>query len=81
MDLLSVIGSWYFRQGIFIREIKRRTRLARNTTRKYLRADAVEPIFKVPNRPRKLGRFAEKPSTWFRVETGKIDYRSPTAVI
>jgi len=81
MDLLSVIGPWHFRQDISIREIKRRTRLARNTTRKYLRADAVEPIFKVPNRPSKLGLFAEKHSTWLRVASGKIDHRSPTAVI
>ena len=48
MDLLSVIRRWHFRQGIPIREIKRRTGLSRNTIRKYLRADAVEPVFKVP---------------------------------
>lgn len=71
MDLLSVIRRWHFRQGISIREIKRRTGLARNTIRKYLRADAVEPVFKVPDRPSKLDFFAEKLSTWLRVETGK----------
>ncbi len=71
MDLLSVIRRWHFRQGISIREIKRRTGLARNTIRKYLRADAVEPVFKVPDRPSKLDLFAEKLSTWLRVETGK----------
>lgn len=71
MDLLSVIRRWHFRQGISIREIKRRTGLARNTIRKYLRADAVEPVFKVPDRPSKLDFFAEKLSGWLRVETGK----------
>ena len=45
--------------------------MARNTIRKYLRADAVEPVFKVPDRPSKLDFFAEKLSTWLRVETGK----------
>ena len=51
---LSVIRRWHFRQGIAIREIKRRTGLSRNTIRKYLLADAVKPVFKVPDRPSKL---------------------------
>jgi len=54
MDVLSVIRCWHFRQGIPIREIQRRTGLSRNTIRKYLRAYAVEPVFKVPDRPSKL---------------------------
>lgn len=37
MDLPSVIRRWHFRQGIPIREIRRRTGLSRNTIRKYLR--------------------------------------------
>ena len=45
MALLSVIRRWHFRQHIPIREIERRTGLSRNTIRKYLRADAVEPKF------------------------------------
>ena len=45
MDLLSLIRRWHFRQGIPIREIRRRTGLSRNTIRKYLRDDAVEPTF------------------------------------
>lgn len=60
MDLLSVIRRWHFRQGIPIREIRRRTGLSRNTIRKYLRDDAVEPTFKVPKRPSKLDQFAER---------------------
>jgi predicted transcriptional regulator len=46
MALLSVIRRWHFRQQVPIREIERRTGLSRNTIRKYLRADAVEPQFK-----------------------------------
>ena len=71
MDLLSMIRRWHFRQGIPIREIKRRTGLSRNTIRKYLRADAVEPVFRVPDRPSKLDPFAEKLTGWLRVEAGK----------
>jgi len=47
MDLLSVIRRWRFRQKMALREIERRSGLSRNTIRKYLRADTVEPQFKV----------------------------------
>ncbi len=60
MALLSVIRRWYFREGMPIREIERRTGLSRNTIRKYLRAGTVEPRFKVPDRPSRLDPFAEK---------------------
>jgi len=65
--LLSVIRRWHFREGVPIREIARRTRLSRNTIRKYLREDTVEPKFKVPDRPSKLDSFAEKLSGWLRI--------------
>ena len=45
MALLSVIRRWHFREGVPIREIERRTGLSRNTIRKYLRSDTVEPKF------------------------------------
>lgn len=64
MDLLSVIRRWHFRQEISIWEIKRRTGLSRNTIRKYLRSDAVEPSFKVPVRPSKLDPFASYRDTF-----------------
>ena len=71
MDLLSVIRRWHFRDGKPIREIERRTGLSRNTIRKHLRSGAVEPKFKVPERPSKLDPYAEKLSGWLRVEAGK----------
>ena len=71
MALLSVIRRWHFREGMPIREIERRTGLSRNTIRKYLRTDVVEPKFKVPSRPSKLDPYAEKLSGWLRVEAGK----------
>ena len=79
MALLSVIRRWHFRQHIPIREIERRTGLSRNTIRKYLRADTVEPMFKVPARPSKLDPFAEKLSGWLRIETGKSRKQRRTA--
>jgi len=71
MALLSVIRRWHFRQQIPIREIERRTGLSRNTIRKYLRSDAVEPQFKLPDRPSRLDPFAEKLSGWLRREANK----------
>ena len=71
MALLSVIRRWHFRQQIPIREIERRTGLSRNTIRKYLRSDAVEPHFKLPDRPSKLDPYAEKLTGWLRQEGAK----------
>jgi transposase len=71
MELLSVIRRWHHRDRIAIREIERRTGLSRNTIRKYLRSDAVEVRFKVPERPSRLDPFADKLSEWLRVEAGK----------
>jgi transposase len=71
MALLSVIRRWAFRDQLSIREISRRTGLSRNTIRKYLRSGAVEPKFKVPDRPSKLDAFADKLSGWLKVEAAK----------
>ena len=79
MDLLSVIRRWYYRDKISIRDISRRTGLSRNTIRKYVRADTVEPIFKVPKRPSKLDAFAEKLAAWLRIESGKSRKQKRTA--
>ncbi|WP_373486776.1 IS21 family transposase [Blastomonas sp.] len=79
MDLLSVIRRWRFRQDMPIREIERRTGLSRNTIRKYLRADTVEPKFKVPARPGKLAPFADKLRGWLGQEAGKTRKNKRTA--
>ena len=79
MALLSVIRRWHLRDGISIREIAKRTRLSRNTIRKYLRGGAVEPKFKVPERPSKLDPFAEKLSGWLKIEAGKSRKQKRTA--
>ena len=68
MELLSVIRRWTFRDQLSIREISRRTGLSRNTIRKYLRSDVVEPAFKVPDRSSKLDAFAGKLPAWLKVE-------------
>lgn len=71
MALLSVIRRWHFREHLSIREICRRSGLSRNTIRKYLRTDGVEPEFKVPDRPSKLDPFADRLSAWLKTEANK----------
>ena len=71
MELLSVIRRWHYRDHFSIREISRRTGLSRNTVRKYLRADNVEPRFNVPDRSSKLDPYADKLSAMLRLEAGK----------
>jgi transcriptional regulator with XRE-family HTH domain len=71
MGFLSVIRRWALRDKMPIREIARRTGLSRNTFRKYLRAEIVEPSFRTPTRPSKLDPFAEKLSGWLVMEVRK----------
>ena len=71
MELLSVIRRWRYRDHFSIREISRRTGLSRNTVRKYLRSDTVEPKFNIPDRPSKLDPYADKLSQMLRQESGK----------
>ena len=71
MALLSVIRRWHFREHLSIREICRRSGLSRNTIRRYLRTDEVEPAFKVPERPSKLDPFADRLSAWLKTESNK----------
>src|ERR1700735_4309152 len=71
MELLSVIRRWRYRDHFSIREISRRTGLSRNTVRKYLRPDSVEPKFCVRDRPSKLDPYADKLSQMLRQEAGK----------
>ncbi|SEN36709.1 hypothetical protein SAMN04488103_104301, partial [Gemmobacter aquatilis] len=71
MAFLSIIRRWALREHLSIREIARRTKLSRNTIRKYLRSGAVELEFKVAERPSKLDPFAAKLSGWLKTEAGK----------
>jgi transposase len=71
MELLSVLRRWHYRDHFSIRAISRRTGLSRNTVRKYLRSDSVEPKFAVPDRPSRLDPYADKLAHMLRQEAGK----------
>ena len=64
MDLLSVIRRWHHRDGLPIREIRRRTGLSRNTIRKYLASDGVEPTYPARKSISKLDPYAETLASW-----------------
>jgi len=68
MALLSVIRRWHYRDELSIREIARRTGLSRNTIRKYLRLNGVEPKFQSPERPSKLDAFSDRLTAWLQSE-------------
>lgn len=61
---LSVIRRWALREHLSIREIARRTGLSRNTIRKYLRCDVVQPRVAQRMISTKLDPFASKLSVW-----------------
>ncbi len=71
MELLNMIRRMSLRLKLPIREIARRTGLSRNTVKKHLKADTVEPTFAIPDRPSKIDPFAEKLSGWLKSEGAK----------
>jgi hypothetical protein len=71
MALSSITRRWHFREHLSIREIYHRAGLSRNTVRKYLRLNGVEPKFKVPEVPGKLDPFADRLAAWLKTEANK----------
>jgi len=49
----------------------RGTGLSRNTIKKYLKADTIEPKFATPERSSKLDPFAEKLTSWLKTNAKK----------
>ncbi len=68
---LNVIRRWALREQMSIREISRRTGLARNTVKKYLRSDETEPAYAKRVSPSKLDPYAEKLANWLGIEATK----------
>ena len=71
MAILSVIRRWHLRDGVSIREIARRSKLSRNTIRKYLASAVVEPRYPRRKSPSKLDGFAAKLTAWLVAEARK----------
>ena len=69
--LLSVIRRWRLRDGMTVREIARRTGLSRNTLRKYLDSETVEPAYATRKGVSKLDAFEDKLTRWLETEPRK----------
>lgn len=71
MAILSVIRRWYFREGMPIRAIAKRTGLSRNTVKKYLANEAIEPRYRKRKLCSKLDGVSEKLTGWLEEELAK----------
>ena len=69
--LLGIIRRWHLRDQVPLREIARRLGISRNTVRRYIRAETIEPTY-ADRRPRSsLDKYALKLSAWLRTEAAK----------
>ncbi|MCP3950505.1 MAG: winged helix-turn-helix transcriptional regulator [Herbaspirillum sp.] len=71
MALLGIIRRWYIRDHISIREIARRLDISRNTVRRYIRSEAIEPSYPSRQSSSSLDEFAPRLSAWLSSEAVK----------
>ena len=69
--LLGIIRRWYLRDHISIREIARRPDISRNTVRRYIRSEAVEPSYPTRQSSSSLDEFVPRLSKWLTAEAAK----------
>lgn len=69
--LLSVIRRWRHRDGRSIRDIARSTGLSRNTVKKYLASNKVEPQYSKCKKPSKLDEYSETLTSWLHREANR----------
>jgi len=69
--LLGIIRRWHLRDQVSLREISRRLGISRNTVRRYIRAETIEPAY-ADRRPRSsLDKYTLKLSAWLKTEAVK----------
>ena len=69
--LLGIIRRWYIRDRISIREIARRLDISRNTVRRYIRTEAIEPSYPSRKSSSSLDEFAPQLTAWLSAEAVK----------
>ena len=69
--LLGIIRRWHLRDQVSLREIARRLGISRNTVRRYLRSDVIEPAYRDRRTPSALDQYAFKLSSWLKTEATK----------
>jgi len=69
--LLGIIRRWHLRDQISLREIAKRLGISRNTVRRYLRSETVEPAYADRRSASALDMYAFKLSAWLKTESTK----------
>jgi transcriptional regulator with XRE-family HTH domain len=69
--LLGIIRRWHIRDQVPLREIARRLGISRNTVRRYLRSEMVEPAYAVRHTQSAIDKFAPQLSSWLKTEAAK----------
>lgn len=72
MELLAKIRRWHLRDKVPIREIARRTSLSKNTIKKYLRNETLEPVYPARSvTSRKIDPYTSQLAVWLKADAGK----------
>ncbi len=69
--LLGIIRRWHLRDQISLREIAKRLGISRNTVRRYLRSETIEPAYADRRSASALDVYAFKLSAWLKTESTK----------
>jgi AcrR family transcriptional regulator len=69
--LLGIIRRWHIRDQIPLREIARRLGISRNTVRRYLRSEAIEPAYAERRSSRTIDKYAFQLSALLKTEAAK----------
>lgn len=81
MNMLGKIRRLHFRDGLSISEISRRTGLARNTVKRWLRSDeGTEPKYERKDRPTILTPYEERLKKWLEADSRRIKRERRTAL-
>jgi AcrR family transcriptional regulator len=69
--LLGIIRRWHIREQIPLREIARRLGISRNTVRRYLRSETIEPAYAERRSTRAIDKYAFQLSALLKTEAAK----------
>ena len=71
MALQGIIRRWHLRDRVSIREVAKRLGISRNTVRRHLRAETIEPAYSERRTPSALDKYTLKLSAWLKSEAAK----------
>ncbi|HRD90994.1 MAG TPA: IS21 family transposase [Accumulibacter sp.] len=81
LNMLGTIRRLHFRDGLSISELSRRTGLARNTIKRWLRSDeGAEPKYERKDRPTILSPYVDRLTTWLEADARRAKRERRTAL-